>query len=253
MQTKASHTFLLSISIIHHPSCPGQAALRHAARPPCAARRWAADPPLPSGWLRPHAACWHFGSLAAPAMACVHFFFLLIPFHNPAPASLPPEPPVVPAQGTWQRAARGRSAAEQSPSAITRPGTGPGPRGAAVVPSAAAKSQTGGKKRENAERGSGSGATAACGGPFLWHILIPLRSTPVPRGEARPHLSPCPHADPTPTSRRRRRRQPRAATLRGEHGSQTHLLPSIHLLREGGPGNWEGERGERLCANGWEA
>lgn len=147
MQTKASHTFLLSSSIIHHPSCPGQAALRHAARPPCAARRWAADPPLPSGWLRPHAACWHFGSLAAPAMACVHFFFLLIPFHNPAPASLPPEPPVVPAQGTWQRAARGRSAAEQSPSAITRPGTGPGPRGAAVVPSAAAKSQTGGKKK----------------------------------------------------------------------------------------------------------
>lgn len=196
------------------------------------------------------------GILAASPLQRWHasiFFFLLVPFHNPAPASLPPEPPVVPAQGTWQRAARGRSAAEQSPSAITRPGTGPGPRGAAVVPSAAAKSQTGGKKRENAERGSGSGATAACGGPFLWHILIPLRSTPVPRGEARPHLSPCPHADPTPTSRRRRRRQPRAATLRGEHGSQTHLLPSIHLLREGGPGNWEGERGERLCANGWEA
>ena len=213
--------------------CRPSSPLRLASAPRCLLAFW--QPRRSSDGMRPF------------------FFFLLVPFHNPAPASLPPEPPVVPAQGTWQRAARGRSAAEQSPSAITRPGTGPGPRGAAVVPSAAAKSQTGGKKRENAERGSGSGATAACGGPFLWHILIPLRSTPVPRGEARPHLSPCPHADPTPTSRRRRRRQPRAATLRGEHGSQTHLLPSIHLLREGGPGNWEGERGERLCANGWEA
>lgn len=90
------------------------------------------------------------GILAASPLQRWHasiFFFLLVPFHNPAPASLPPEPPVVPAQGTWQRAARGRSAAEQSPSAITRPGTGPGPRGAAVVPSAAAKSQTGGKKK----------------------------------------------------------------------------------------------------------
>lgn len=130
---------------------------------------------------------------------------------------------------------------------------GRGHGGLLLFPALLPKAKRGGKKRENAERGSGSGATVACGGPFLWHILILLRSTPVPRGEARPHLSPCPHADPTPTSRRRRRRQPRAATLRGEHGSQTHLLPSIHLLREGGPGNWEGERGERLCANGWEA
>lgn len=196
------------------------------------------------------------GILAASPLQRWHasiFFFSSFPF------TIQPQPHCLRSRLWCQRRELGSAQRGDAPQLSRAPlpspalARGRGHGGLLLFPALLPKAKRGGKKRENAERGSGSGATAACGGPFLWHILIPLRSTPVPRGEARPHLSPCPHADPTPTSRRRRRRQPRAATLRGEHGSQTHLLPSIHLLREGGPGNWEGERGERLCANGWEA
>lgn len=88
-----------------HPSC-----LSHAVPPPrcpssmCPRRDALPDPPLRRRWVLAPAACWRFGSLTAPAMACVHYFFFFfssLPFtiHPPQPSlPVPPEPPAVPAR-----------------------------------------------------------------------------------------------------------------------------------------------------------
>lgn len=71
-ETKAN-TSLLAGSAVCSPSCLDHAALLPRCRPPCIPRRdGLPDPPLRRRGLWPRAACWRFGSLAAPAMACVH-------------------------------------------------------------------------------------------------------------------------------------------------------------------------------------
>lgn len=58
-----------------------------------------------------------------------------------------------------------------------------------------------------------------------------------------PPASPSRAGEPFPRSGRRRRQPRRGDAAWRARLPQTHLLPSIRLPREGGPGNWEGESG----------